>query len=112
MLKEMAGREDHGFALDFDKYFTINHGNYIDFYDPLRDANIEALSPSDIECLDFAIKHYAHLSKEEIEKVSHEEPAYKIVVEEQGINKPMEVSHFARCMNGGEDLINLLAGEK
>lgn len=43
---------------------------------PLREPNIDLLSPSDIECLDDAIAEYGHLGFAKLKAISHEDTAY------------------------------------
>jgi uncharacterized phage-associated protein len=110
LLKEIAGENVHTFDIDYGKSFRCSTKGV--FFDPLREADLDMLSRSDIECLDYALAEFGHLSKHELWNVSHDEPAYKSIVEESGLNNTIEVAHFARFLNGGEDLTNLLAGER
>ncbi len=44
---------------------------------PLRDADLEFLSESDIECLDWAVEKYGQMPFPQLRDLSHEDPAYK-----------------------------------
>lgn len=110
MLKEIAGTEDHGFGLDFVKSFRVSEKGV--FYDPIRQANTDVLSPSDIECLEYVIENYSHLSKDELSDVAHEAPAYKIARRENGLNRPIKITQVTQFIKNGEALYNSLTGEK
>jgi uncharacterized phage-associated protein len=44
---------------------------------PARKPNMEMLSKSEIDCLNYSIQKYGKLSHDELVKVSHADPAYK-----------------------------------
>lgn len=72
---------------------------------PLRDADLDELSDSMVECLDDAIRRYQHCNFDQLTELSHDEvwhAAWK-----QGAGTVMPVEHMAR-MIGDPDLIEYL----
>jgi hypothetical protein len=61
MMKEMAGIVEKEFGLPYEESFSVKKRTYLEFYDPRRDANLDVLSPSDIECLDYALERYGRV---------------------------------------------------
>lgn len=107
MIKEAAGEIEPLFRLDYENAF-INREHYCE---AVRDADISILSASEIECLDMALDQFGSMSFRQLWDVSHDEPFYKELIAEQGINATMEVPYIARYLDGGDDLVGLLTGE-
>ncbi len=64
------------------------------------EANLDFLSESDLEALDYAIKEYGHLSFKELTDISHDE-AY----ESAGYNDFIEVEAIAKTLPNSETLL-------
>jgi len=73
--------------------FTIDGYNII----PLRKANIDLLSESDIECLDKAIKKYGTLPFSELKRLSHNDAAYIDADENDVISLDAIVRSLPNC---------------
>lgn len=65
--------------------------------------NLEFLSESDVECLDYSIQNYGHLSFEELTRLSHDE-AY----EATGYNDYIDIEDIAKMFEDGDVLIEHL----
>lgn len=63
---------------------------------PLRDANLEIFSDSDIECLNAAIDKYGYLSFSELKKLSHDK-AYDSADDNDFISLEQFISSFPNC---------------
>lgn len=53
---------------------------------PLRSANLDLLSESDVECLDWAIKQYAKMDTNKLWKIVHREMAYNNTPKDEPIS--------------------------
>jgi uncharacterized phage-associated protein len=71
---------------------------------PRRDADLDMLSESDIECLDEAIAEYGHLAIGALKQVSHEDPAFQAVDE----NDAMTIELIAGTLPDGELVLDYL----
>jgi len=69
---------------------------------PKREPDLDLLSESDMECLDFAIERYGGLNFDELSRLSHEEPAYK----EAGKDEYMELESIVRSLHNGQVLLD------
>src|SRR5690606_5669976 len=110
LMKQLAGREQHGFQVD-DAAFRVNatHPSVI-FFDPKREPNHDLLSQSDIECLTWALEKYASLDKDALSPIVHSDPAYIDVYQPDRPYLPIDIPTFARHMDGGNRLVDLLGG--
>jgi len=72
---------------------------------PLRQANLDLLSESDIECLDKAIKDYARMDTNKLWKIVHREGAYN----ETPRDEPISLRELIYVdVPAGEDVIEYL----
>ena len=74
---------------------------------PHRQANLDLLSESDVECLDIALQKYGHLSLGQLKALSHQEKPYKEADENDFI--PLEA--IARSFPEGEELLEYLRAD-
>ncbi len=71
---------------------------------PRREPNLDLLSQSDIECLDFAIRRYGHMSLGQLKRLSHREKAYQDADE----NDFMSLEQIVLSLPDGEQLLQYL----
>jgi len=67
---------------------------------PLREADTDYLSESDLECLGEAIEQYGHLPFGELERLSHQELAYQ----ESDPNDLISFEAFVRALPNAKDV--------
>lgn len=84
------------------KSFKVQNLNVI----PLRAADEDYFSDSDIECIDTAIEKYGNLTFEQIRDISHDD-AWKAV----GHNAEMPLKVIAAKLNNSDLLLSYLQGE-
>ena len=73
---------------------------------PAREANLDYLSESDMECLDEAIAQIAALPNAELQRISHEDPAYKATDD----NDAMTLEGIAESLGDPDLLAHLRDG--
>lgn len=81
---------------------TVRDAFKVEGYDiqPLREANVDLLSESDIECLDHAVDKVKRLSRKQLIELSHKEPAYK----KADLNDRIPLEDIIDSLPDGEDL--------
>lgn len=100
MLKAVRGDGFSGYLSGTESLFAVEAGKNVV---PLRDANPEVFSESDIECLNEAVEKYGHLSFQELTNESHDE-AWKAVDD----NDVMDVEQIIATLPDGEALLEHL----
>lgn len=97
-------------ARDTEQYgFTIHHNYHIK---PLRDANLDELSESDIACLDKIIKLYGEYPAWHLRELSHD-AAWEETWLEAGekSSTPIPLERIINTMDDAEDLLDHLLNQ-
>jgi len=94
---------------DGDQYgFTVENNHHIK---PLRDANTDLLSDSDIICLDKILKAYAHFPTWYIREISHDdlwEEFWEKATEQGKASTPIPVEKIVETFDDADDLKDFL----
>jgi len=98
VIKYARGDTGLSESLSFDPEFLVK--GYHVF--PCRNADIEALSESELECLDLAIAKYGDLSFHVLKTLSHQEVAYQTADE----NDAMPVETIIKSLPDSETLLD------
>jgi len=99
MVKEVRGDSTYTFDLDLEKQFKVRRYKI----KPLRKANLEYLSKSDIECLDDSVEKYGSMSFSDLQKESHDK-AYKSA----DLNDEIPFKELVKSLPSGEELLEYL----
>lgn len=75
---------------------------------PQRESNLDLLSKTDIECLNWAIDSFGRKSFKYLSDLSHEEPDYKNA---NPITNEMSVYEMAMNFEHGDELVQVLLGD-
>lgn len=100
IIKDVRGDGLHSFAEHARHAFAIQDKHQIS---PLRDADINFFSDSDVECLNEAIKQYGSLAGSKLKEISHDE-AYKSADE----NDFISLENIIKMFPDGDKLISHL----
>jgi len=101
LIKDARGDRYPVTGVKASEAFAVGGNNQIV---PKREARLDLLSESDVECLDAAIQEYGRLSFGELKRRSHEEEAFK----EADVNDFMSLEAIARGLPNGELLLSYL----
>lgn len=71
---------------------------------PRRDPNLDALSESDIECLEMSIKLFGNMNTSKLWDIVHQEEVYKNTER----NKPMPLREIILSLPSGKDVLEYL----
>ncbi len=100
MIKYVRGDGFYRFNFPVEETFSADGNDII----PHRDANLDLLSESDIECLEESIEKYGHLPFYKLRDISHDD-AFKSA----DLNDFISLENLAKSLPDGEQLLEYLA---
>ncbi len=101
LIKEWRGEGEYQ-PISIDQSFEVKRN----LVRPSREPNMDFLSPTDIECLDRAVDTYGALPWRELQKISHEDPAY-IEAKERG-DKNIDIRTIAKHLKNGSKILEYI----
>ena len=101
LLKEWRGDGDFREIL-VDQAFDVKKS----IVKPSREPDMDLLSPSDIECLDGAIINYGYMDWRELEKLSHEDPAY--IETKQNGEREIKIRTIAKYLDNATEVLEYI----
>lgn len=100
LIKLARGDEKSFITVITEKTFNVENNNIL----PLRNANLDYFSASEIECMQEAIKHYGNLNYSELKKIGHADPAYI----NTPLNKQISLEEIVKSLPDSEELLEYL----
>ncbi|HPG39876.1 MAG TPA: Panacea domain-containing protein [bacterium] len=100
LIKLARGDEKSFITVNIEKTFTVENNNIM----PLRKANLDFFSATEIECLQQAIKVYGKLNYSELKKIGHADPAYI----NTPLNKQITLEEIVKSLPDSEELLEYL----